>query len=945
MSRSFGESFFSVRLVALYVGILCHQGSTWGAMDLLQREMFATPANLTASSPGANFSQVSGVLWQRPGGPRLSGGSAASADIRDPSGHAVGRFTFASRTKVFACGWFLIKEVKGARTDLIGICSSSGGLSPSVSIVNGQLGAGVWWSPHERFVSSNVSWTNRWVFVGVAVHLKPGSVADVRYYYKLPGQPIQSWGAINDGPIGMTEAGQVLAGSWAFGPVVKGRFGAASVYSFTEDDFSDVAYPAEVIEPATGLTWYCDPLNGDDSADGSTPATAWKTVAKINEESKWTGLLPANSHPTGDTLVIDTSGQDLDLNGASLVLSTPGLNVRAAAGQEWIRIQSYRSLPAGVWQTTGIPNVFATSDTQQHVVLWEDDKFMNHPLGASLAVVEGQLSATPGSFWTDGTMLYVHPFGSTDPRIDGKRYERSFQFTGGSAVLLNARNFNVQDLHVGKTCLADNVIHDPLGGYCLGNAQAPGQAVIKHCYLYYGAKHNFGITVGAVGDDLLIEDVQAEQSTPYPPAGYQTVWVSFNHQAQELGIIHRYHRCRTVANAGLIGSTTGQMNLAYPVFLSHNLGNQPDQFERIEFIDCDFGIGNVQGTAVKLVQLIETRCGSVAMGAHVSAVRCAFEGMNAVYAGWSLTERNCIHALSGELRRNPVGGSVDIQGCTFDGRLITNVQGGVPQASLFTREQPLNLVFQNNLVLMPATPVLANVFSFLRSTDSLMMSHNAYSLGGNTLVYLYNDGATTQNRSLGQWQALGFDAGSFTSASMNLSGLQPAAGSPLINAGLSLGPLTDHTGSMFRLRNDIGAYEAYPATYGLWQVENFTPAEIAQPSLVNADASYLRDGVSNLVKYALGLYPDEPASTSLPRFRLDLSTPGAPLMTVAYQRARWAGDVTSQLQFSQDLVQWDPVPLGAVQVIDTGLSVEDVQAVITLPSDDRGFVRLKVTQP
>ncbi|MBE2286883.1 MAG: hypothetical protein IAE77_25730 [Prosthecobacter sp.] len=909
--------------------------------------MFDTPVSLTADSPGVNFAQVEGNLMPRPGGPHLAGGPAASADIRYSNGHAIGRYLFPNtHKKIFACGWFLIKEVLGQRTDLIGICNVNGGLSPSVSIVNGQLGAAISWSPYTTFMPSNMEWTSRWVFIGVAVHIRPDSNADVRYYCKYPGGAMQSWGAINDSPIGMTDMAQVIAGSWAFGPLVKGRMGAPAVYTFDEADFSDIVYPTDLIEPATGRTWFCDPESGNDLADGTTPLTAWKTAAKINEESLETGMLPAPGYATGDTLVINTGGQPLDLNGVALNLRTPGLNVRAASGQEWIRIKSYRSLQPGVWQATGTPHVYSCADTQASAVLWEDDKFMNHPVGTSFAAVAAQLSSVPGSFWTDGTLLYVHPFGSTDPRTDGKRYERSYKFTEGAAVVINARDMNLQDIHAGKTCLADWVTNDPLGNYCLGGSMPPGKAVIKHCYLYYGAKHIIGITVGDVADDVLIEDVQAEQASPYPPAGYQTAWVSYNHQDADLGIIHRYHRCRTVANAGLIGSTEGVMSLAYPVFYAHNMGGgQQPQFKRFEFFDCDFGNGGIEGEAVKRVELQRTRCGSVWMGAEVVAEQCFFRGMNVGVPGWSLTERNCIHVVQGELRRNPAGGALDLQGCTFDARQITGIQGGVPQASLFTREQPLNFVFRNNLVLMPATPVWANVFSNFRSTDQLQMSHNAYSLGGNALVYQYHDGTSAQNRSLAEWQALGFDASSFQSASMTLNGLAPGPGSPLINAGLNLATLTDYSGATFRKRNDIGAYEAYPTSYALWQAENFTPAQMAYPALVGASASYLGDGVPNLVKYALGLHADELASAAAPLISLDKTTPAAPVMNVHYQRSPWAGDLSVELQFSENLVQWDAVPAGAQQVIATEPAVQEMRAVITPPSGVRGFVRLRVVQP
>jgi hypothetical protein len=919
-------------------------------MTLLHREMFATSGSLTAAAPGSNFSSVVGSLYQRPGGPHLASESAASADFRGEGTPTFGRYVLASQSqhKLFVGGWFFIKSVQGNNVDLLNICDIYGNPSPTISITNGVLGGGI---RYNSFFPSGLSFVNRWIFLGIATHLKQGVTADVRFYYKLPGQPMQSWAPINDGQIGVATLGQVTAGAVDSGAVVKGRMGAPFVYAFSQADFSDVSYPADLIEPESGLTWYCDPLNGNDAADGTSPATAWKSVTKINEESYFAGLLPANRYEDGDTLIINTADQPLDQAGISLKLSTSGLNVRAAAGQEWIRLKSYRSLEAGGWTPTGTPNVYATSDTQPDIVLWEDDKFMHHPVGATFASVAASLSATPGSFWTDGATLYAHPFGSTDPRSDGKRYERSYRFAEGAAVVLYEAGLNVQDIHSGKTCLANAVTNNPVGTTGMAVSYPPGRMVIRHCYLYMGAKHVLGIVQGGHGDDVLVEDVQAEQGSPYADSGGQTVWVSFNHQPVDFGIVHRFLRCRTVANAGLIGSTQGTMSGLYPVYFIHNLGNlgEPEQFERVEFTDCDFGKGNIQGDyGAKSIVLSGTTCGGISAASAVTAERCFFNAMNWQQPAYSIKERNCVHVLQGEegeLRRNPVSGNIDIQGCTFDARQITGIQGGVPQSALFNRENALNLVFRNNLVLMPATPVQANVFSGIQSTDSVQMSHNAYSLGGNTFMYQYNDGTSTQNRTLSQWQTLGFDAGSFESSSLNLSGLRPGAGSPLINAGLSLGPLQDHTGAWFRLRNDVGAYEAYPTTYSLWQVENFTPAELAQPSLVNASVSYLEDGVSNLVKYALGLYPDQPASASLPQLSLDGSMPPDPVMTVVYQRSRWGGDVTLQLQFSQNLLQWDDAPWGSQQVIDSSEAVESIRAVITPPPGGRGFVRLRVTQP
>jgi len=920
-------------------------------MTLLQREMFAPTGALTASSPGTNFASVVGTLAQRAGGPRLAGSPAASADLRGSPVAAYGRFVLPTQTqqKVFTGAWFMIKSVQGSNVDLLNVCDVFGNPGPTISISNGSLGGGI---RYNSFVPSGPAYVNKWLFLGIAVNLKQSNIGDVRFYSKLPGQPMQSWAPINNSQIGGASLGQVTVGSVDVGTTLLGRMGGPSVYTFTQSDFSDIAYPADLLEPTTGLTWYCDALNGNDAADGTTPATAWKSVAKINDESNYTGMLPAGSYANGDTLIIDTSGQALDLGGLDLALRTSGLNVRAATGQQWIVLKSYRSLNPGGWTPTGTANVYAITDSQPNIVLWEDDKFMNHPLGSSFSSVSAALSSTPGSFWTDGTTLYAHPFGDTDPRVDGKRYERSYAFSDGASVMLGAANLNVQDIYTGKTCLTNPVTNDPVGTTCMGCMAAPGRAVIRHCYLYMGGKHNFSITLGGYGDDVLVEDVQSEQCSPYAGAGGQTVFVSYNADPVAYGIVHRYHNCRTVANAGLIGSSQGTMTALYPVYYMHNQGTagEPQQFNLIEIVGCDFGYGNIQGgTGAKSFVVSQTTCGGLSVASQVSADRCYFNGLSSQISPWTLTERNCVHVVagvSGELRSNPVSGSLDIQGCTFDARQITGVQGGVPQSALFTRNGPLSLVFQNNLVLMPATPVQANVFSNVQSTDSIQMSHNAYSLGGNTLVYQYNNGTVAQNCSLAQWQSLGFDTGSFQSSSMNLSGLIPTAGSPLINAGLTLGPLQDYTGAMFRLRNDIGAYEAYPASYALWQAENFTAAEMAQPNRVGGTASYLGDGVPNLLKYAEGLNSNAPAASALPQLSVQASAPGGPVMTVGYQRSHWAGDVTLQLQFSQDLIHWSAVAAASQQVIATGTPADTLSAVFQLtPPAFRGFVRLQAAQP
>jgi hypothetical protein len=723
------------------------------------------------------------------------------------------------------------------------------------------------------------------------------------------------------------------------------------VYTFEQADFSDITYPADLLEPGIGLTWHVNPATGDDANDGTTPATAWKTAAKINSESFFTGFLTAPGHESGDTLIIDTSGADLDLPGQSLYFRTQGLNVRAADGQEWIRFKCHKTLSPAGWQPTGTANVFSTTDTQSDIVVWEDDRWMHHPIGSSFTSVAPELSETPGSFWTDGSQLYVHPFDSTDPRTDGKRYDRSRRFDGTTSIQIMAKHMHVRDIWNGKTCTAGRANNVPIGANCLQVNAAPGVAVIRHCFLYYGDKHNLSITWGNYGDDLLVDDVQCEQASPYAGAGGQTLYVSFNHQPLPFGIIHRFHNCRSVHNAGLIGSTLGTHQPAYPAYLAHNLGQpgEPNQFALFEFVDCDFGEGNIQGEAVDLLTLKRVKCGALGIIADAVAEESHFTRMSHVYPGHSLIERNCVHVLTGEgetseLRRNPFEGSVDIQGCTFDARVIAGVQGGVPQSALFNREGPLNLIFRNNLVLMPSTHVGANVFAGLRSTDTIQMNHNAYVLGGNRFVYGYDSGPSIQNQTFHQWQALGYETGSQSLGSLSLNGLQPVPGSPLIDSGIALGPLADMTGSIFQQRNDIGAYEAPPTTYSAWQAEYFSPAELADPLVSGPNATPAGDGVSNFVKFASGLGawstpPAIPSPESAP-----FQDSGQRIWPFVYYRNTWVTGLDYTFRYSSNLNGWDDAIVTEDRLLSTSNGIETRQASIQCEAGEQGFVQLQVSQ-
>ncbi len=906
-------------------------------MTLLFREMFATVGQLDEANPGTNFARVQRTLLQRAGGPRLVGTAAASAVIRpeNPPPHGTVELPGAG-DRVFVSGWFFFKSLQNHGARILSINSSVVEPGPSLTIENGMISGGTAYG-ERTFLPESM--TNRWIFLGVAVSRESPFQGSARFYYKFPGQPMQSWGGFDDGNIGIPDVGGARFGVDKTNSGIQCRMGAPSAYRFENADFSDIVYPPDLLEPETGLTWYCNPATGDDVNDGTHPDRAWASLAKINEESRHAGMLSAETSEEGDTLIIDTSGAPLDGGGESWIIQTSGLSVRAAPGNEWIRVKSYHTLDPSDWEPTGIPNVYSTTDTEEHIVIWEDDQFLHHPTGPDLASVQAFLGATPGSFWTDGVRLYLHPFGSTDPRNDGKRYERSRVMSKGSAVMLEAPHLSIEDLHVGKTCLSRSYDGDSIGAYCVGNNGPMGRARIAHCYLYYGSKHNFGLTTGGPGDDVLIEDVQCEQGSPYGGPGGQTVFVSFNHQPLPLGIIHRYHRCKTVANAGLIGSSEGTMSPLFPVFFAHNLGTpgEPDQFALFEFIDCDFGTGPVFGTGVEEVRIEGSTFGDFSFNANVEIERCRIEGPVYGPPGHRLTIRNSILKRSGMLTATAVAGELVVEGCHLDGSGITSIQGGVPQAAFFTRSGPLDVVFRNNAVVLPDTPVGANVFSWLEHTDGQLFAGNAYHLGGNRLVHAYGTGSGVVTPTFPQWQSMGHDLESFELADLALTEAPPGPGSPLLNAGVELTPAEDFTGVPLLRRNDIGAFEGPPTRFDEWQFLHFSEEERDVAERGGAGGSLFGDGVPNLMKYALGLPARVPAAADLFR-AMGPSAEGAGWV---FTRNRLAEDLGWMVERSADLRIWEDAPDPVTEVLETDGTRESIRLSVP-PSPGKTFFRVRI---
>lgn len=121
-----------------------------------------------------------------------------------------------------------------------------------------------------------------------------------------------------------------------------------------------------------------------------------------------------------------------------------------------------------------------------------------------------------------------------------------------------------------------------------------------------------------------------------------------------------------------------------------------------------------------------------------------------------------------------------------------------------------------------------------------------------------------------------------------------------------------------------------------WQVENFSPAELEDPAIGGPQAVLAGDGLTNLLKYALGLDPRLPANGALP---LPAST--AAEWTFTYVRPPDRPDIAYTVLVSTDLATWS----------DTGVTHELVgpvddweqwRARVPLSVGAKVFFRLRV---
>jgi len=131
-----------------------------------------------------------------------------------------------------------------------------------------------------------------------------------------------------------------------------------------------------------------------------------------------------------------------------------------------------------------------------------------------------------------------------------------------------------------------------------------------------------------------------------------------------------------------------------------------------------------------------------------------------------------------------------------------------------------------------------------------------------------------------------------------------------------------------------------PADFSEWQAAKWPG--VSDPSIVGPTADPDRDGLVNLVEFALLLPPDHPG-----RLPATLAVSGG-FLEYSYARNRHATGLNCQVEWSDDLAAGNWSRENVVETVidpDTDPDLQQIKAVVPVGSGPQRFLRLRVSQP
>jgi len=148
--------------------------------------------------------------------------------------------------------------------------------------------------------------------------------------------------------------------------------------------------------------------------------------------------------------------------------------------------------------------------------------------------------------------------------------------------------------------------------------------------------------------------------------------------------------------------------------------------------------------------------------------------------------------------------------------------------------------------------------------------------------------------------------------------------------------------------SNLVVYGLLTPPYQLWQQANFSPAELADPTISGDTADPDGDGIPNLAEYAFNTNPKIANTSGLPVMST-VNVGGLDYLTLSYEQVLFNTDITCTVQVSGDLMTWNSGPGFTVLVsdVDHGDGTEAITARDTIPmsSSTERFIRVHISRP
>ena len=181
------------------------------------------------------------------------------------------------------------------------------------------------------------------------------------------------------------------------------------------------------------------------------------------------------------------------------------------------------------------------------------------------------------------------------------------------------------------------------------------------------------------------------------------------------------------------------------------------------------------------------------------------------------------------------------------------------------------------------------------------------------------------------------------SSSVKVNGTAVASGSA--SGAISLGSSAVNTITVVVTAQDGVTSTTYTVTidntpFGIWQKNTFTdPADLADPEVCGDLATPARDGITNLMKYAMALPPMTCATADMPAVAQQ-----AGYLTLTYRKSKTATDVTYTVQAAGDLTEgtWAPATTVLSQTDQGDHWLVTVRDTVPYAGQARRFMRLQV---